>query len=1806
MKSALLTSLLFTLLVLPSSVWALPCTPMDPEDSTCNVRCNEFAPASKDCRSSVNSEFCDSTCGEYGLCSTCCNVLCDIDLPCTQDCVAYAGETTCGEANKDCDGCGLVCDASSDCDTSCNIAFGGENNDTERSCGWYGVCNASCDNLCDLESACGTDCWAALGTAQTGSEVNCLGTACQSYCSAICGPDATCEQPCYTGEAWTTCGDVVDCNTCGALGDEGEIVGNACQPDSACDTRCMMPGEESADDLIITCHDYTYCESCVDYCSTEILLTLEVSAGAAILDVGDTTGLPPEGLLIVDRGHADQEVLTYEGHDADAPGRIYLSQSACEGPCTTLYAHDVGARVRLIPAYLFESAEEASEALISSGGDNQGGNQGGQPDPGDNEAPDLPPVSGCEQLCVDFLQGRSCGERGICASCSSPDICNSATACTRPCFYDGELSNCGAYEDTTEGDTAACVSCTAACAGNVGCDTTCVSEGDKMTCLSAGAECKGCAEECGPTVSCDEPCVIPGEDPQYTTCGHSSDASDRCQACDSVCSSLEADCGALCIAYDPLAEEETVGSCIYFMDVYDALDGSAPFTCQLPPEFNSPTAGLETAIGGGYMEDCNVENDGGIPEDCGCEMHFQGAQSYARCARQDVHYFGSSNAGIDALWWMSAELSAEAQYFKGGVVGTMYLFGLPLDPSTYEEASPEQGAVAISIPGEPVSSAHLYAQVQPEETCDGGFFDGKSSGLFFRWRNVYFPLIDFGICVPQTLDGSSGFFSWDFEGIDGFSLSANSLAYKGLRAALTLGRFADWSIIPQIGFNLGHIDVDIDTGLPDFSGLADWDVPYFEGMEGWWMGGDVSFPGLGNLPFDIPGLSLAGFPWGSDTPTHFLPNFQGLSFAFDSLDALFNIPSFGNLLRLDIDLSEFRVPISAKMWPDLSFHPHFWGCGDPETGFPLRLPDFRNGKALPLLYRTFPALQGLYELILALNPAMATCIESECEGEWSEDCALLCDEGDMLGDELNCGWRMLLTEIDPYIQQFPALAAEFKGMPMRLGLVMMAYANRHSFWEDETMPEHERPFVEFFYHVDEATGAMTPRYQNSNNGEEFLTAFKLHFDDEALNGYGVCCDQSDPAMCRTPWETLVDYFNGDGIDKTILDGYPADGTISLSNDQSLEVGLTTLSVVEDLPDLSQAFEGEQCTDEDGAATECYACFGTDGPGGELTSCDSVSDCPAYEEGFPDVACVSGECRQPCFDPNSGLPLSAIERRFTPAGSRKFMGMLRNLWNLHNLSNRQFLNAMLATLTIPKVEEMQTGEEGLPDLLGSAVNCSNGEECQPFGKLLSAATFACNPTLPGPYGEMDMSWQGTYLDEHLSVEKELNLFGTKTTIELNLNVDGDYEMNGAIAPSFITAEALPSLVVEADFQQMLTDIGFWGITIEVGVEIVASPLIAGEVDVDFYTGWHRRGMDTDFIGVLGLNLADIDINGWVRLKLPLFGSKRWSKTLFSVTDDYTYEVPLFEIHSGIESMMGIPFESFQLPPSMCALFEPPELDFSGLLDLGDLIDFGGCGSTDTEGCADVACEAPPPPMCSDEETLVFYSLPGSCDDSDGAPVCLYDTVDLDCSAEGKVCLGGACVSADGCAGTLCETPPADLCLDGGVRRAYAPTGTCTEDDGVPVCDYTFEDLACEAGTLCLDGACESDACASVTCDAPPADVCFNDTLLTVYQVPGACDPSGGDASCSYDAIQIDCAAEGQVCDAGACVTESDECCELGGDTNGDGVLNILDVVVLVNAILNGGDAQCVDLNGDGIVNILDVVQMVNIILNGFEPPDCVPL
>ena len=52
----------------------------------------------------------------------------------------------------------------------------------------------------------------------------------------------------------------------------------------------------------------------------------------------------------------------------------------------------------------------------------------------------------------------------------------------------------------------------------------------------------------------------------------------------------------------------------------------------------------------------------------------------------------------------------------------------------------------------------------------------------------------------------------------------------------------------------------------------------------------------------------------------------------------------------------------------------------------------------------------------------------------------------------------------------------------------------------------------------------------------------------------------------------------------------------------------------------------------------------------------------------------------------------------------------------------------------------------------------------------------------------------------------------------------------------------------------------------------------------------------------------------------------------------------------------------------------------------------------------------------------------------------------------------------------------------------------------------------------------------------------------------------------------------------------------GDVNYDGLINVIDVVAVVNAILDDNYIALGDLNNDGSVNVSDIVQLVSIILN----------
>ena len=54
----------------------------------------------------------------------------------------------------------------------------------------------------------------------------------------------------------------------------------------------------------------------------------------------------------------------------------------------------------------------------------------------------------------------------------------------------------------------------------------------------------------------------------------------------------------------------------------------------------------------------------------------------------------------------------------------------------------------------------------------------------------------------------------------------------------------------------------------------------------------------------------------------------------------------------------------------------------------------------------------------------------------------------------------------------------------------------------------------------------------------------------------------------------------------------------------------------------------------------------------------------------------------------------------------------------------------------------------------------------------------------------------------------------------------------------------------------------------------------------------------------------------------------------------------------------------------------------------------------------------------------------------------------------------------------------------------------------------------------------------------------------------------------------------------------------GDINQDGLFNVLDIVTLANAVLQGDQYNASgDMNGDGSLNVLDVVSLANCVLSG---------
>jgi hypothetical protein len=134
---------------------------------------------------------------------------------------------------------------------------------------------------------------------------------------------------------------------------------------------------------------------------------------------------------------------------------------------------------------------------------------------------------------------------------------------------------------------------------------------------------------------------------------------------------------------------------------------------------------------------------------------------------------------------------------------------------------------------------------------------------------------------------------------------------------------------------------------------------------------------------------------------------------------------------------------------------------------------------------------------------------------------------------------------------------------------------------------------------------------------------------------------------------------------------------------------------------------------------------------------------------------------------------------------------------------------------------------------------------------------------------------------------------------------------------------------------------------------------------------------------------------------------------------------------------------------------------------------------------------------------------------------------------------------------------------------------------------------------------SEACGTVTAinqygdESPTSDAaCANAGGCDDIDEDGICDDEddciGEDLGCGCNEVAYTCDDGTVVCD------ESD--CAATGDVNGDGGVNVLDIVQTIDLILSASYSSSADMDGDGAITVLDIVQLVDVVLGGGRSAD----
>jgi len=300
----------------------------------------------------------------------------------------------------------------------------------------------------------------------------------------------------------------------------------------------------------------------------------------------------------------------------------------------------------------------------------------------------------------------------------------------------------------------------------------------------------------------------------------------------------------------------------------------------------------------------------------------------------------------------------------------------------------------------------------------------------------------------------------------------------------------------------------------------------------------------------------------------------------------------------------------------------------------------------------------------------------------------------------------------------------------------------------------------------------------------------------------------------------------------------------------------------------------------------------------------------------------------------------------------------------------------------------------------------------------------------------------------------------------------------------------------------------------------------------------------------------------------------------------------------------------------------------------------CYDNDGDDCVEPECGDG---ACNGDET--FDTCPADC--AEGCQDDQFDCGDGQCINASWFCDGSTefcnanwgpdCDNGSDEGLDVCDYT--DLCVD-----AVCGDGECTNEETYDTCPEDCEAPSEDCADCEYDWTAYGAECCDTAWDAFGIDCA---TLQGTYGwdcsgclCPGDAAPQCGDGVCNgdetYETCSDDClppgeCVEGQVSDCvdDDCVTEAwigdgycdgteqaygaDLCCfdndggdcsdeECGvtaepGDLNGDGSVNVLDIVALVNVIIDGGTIDGGDINGDGAINVIDVVQLVNLVLGG---------